>query len=167
MSHLTYGGVEAGKLRHATRRRLTRAGILQHVQPAPQAVSANGFQRCLPQTADRVPAAGVSGSGRPSEHRGTNPAHSSCAPGARHGTPRTGTRSENGDVERLSPLLSTTSASRRATSGRGARDNPADVRALHDAANDETAFTQLALGRLGREPLLSQAQDPLRTAKSS
>src|SRR5712692_10893537 len=40
MSHLTYGGVDAGKLRHATRRRLTREGILQHVQPTPHTVSA-------------------------------------------------------------------------------------------------------------------------------
>src|SRR5437870_12268212 len=48
MSHLPYGGVEATKHRHATRRRLTRAGILQHAQPASQAVSA-----------DRVPGPGV------------------------------------------------------------------------------------------------------------
>ena len=33
--------VDAAKRRHATRRRPTRAGILQHVQPAPQAVSAH------------------------------------------------------------------------------------------------------------------------------
>src|ERR1700694_2410455 len=41
VSHLPYGGVDAAKRRHATRRRPTRAGILQHVQPTPQAVSAH------------------------------------------------------------------------------------------------------------------------------
>src|ERR1700756_4671780 len=39
MHRLTYGGVEAAKLRHATRRRLTRERILQHVQSASQGVS--------------------------------------------------------------------------------------------------------------------------------
>src|SRR5438445_11322812 len=43
MSRLTYGDVEAGKLRHSkTARRLTHDSILQHVQPASQAIPADG-----------------------------------------------------------------------------------------------------------------------------
>ena len=49
MSHLPYGGVDATKRRHATPRRPTRTGILQHVQPVLKLFPRTEFQALVKQ----------------------------------------------------------------------------------------------------------------------